>query len=196
MAITTKQTGNAVTITMDGEHFEILKRVADALNTLAWDTAHDNTPETVCREWVAWMIHDDFDPPSQFAAGVVDSIYTHADGDAELDAARKADVQRAFEEAGLLPREGGMSEAGAVETGEEDTSPEPKQRLAELREGFVEEGKLAPSTPGGLEVGENGTVGVPLYLPLFLVRRIEHRAEKWGVDFETAAVRMLGEVTA
>lgn len=118
MAIITKQTGNAVTITMDGEHFEIMKRLADALNTLAWDPAHDNTPESVCREWVAWMIHDDFDPPSQFAEGVVDSIYTHADGDAELDAARKADVQRAFENAGLLPRKGRDGEAGDVETGE------------------------------------------------------------------------------
>lgn len=117
MAIITKQTGKTVAITMDGEHFEIMKRLADALNTITWDPAHDNTPETVCREWVAWMIHDDFDPPSQLAGGIVDSIYTHADGDAELDTARKAEVQRAFEDAGLLPRKGRGGEAGTAETG-------------------------------------------------------------------------------
>ena len=115
MAITTKQNGNAVTVTLDGEQFEILQRVADALNTLAWEPARDNTPESVCREWVAWMIHDEFDPPSQFVSGIVDSIETHADGTAELDAARTEEVRRAFEDAGLLERlESGNGEAVKV----------------------------------------------------------------------------------
>lgn len=107
MAITAKQHGNAVTITIDGEQFEILKRVADALNTLTWkeQANNDNTPESVCREWIVWMIHDDFDPPSQFVGGIVDSIETHAHGDAELEKARTAEVQHVFEEAGLLGKE-------------------------------------------------------------------------------------------
>lgn len=104
MAIATKQHGNTVTVTLDGEHFETLQRVADALNTLAWETARDNTPETVCREWVAWPLHDMFDPPREFAAGVADSIDTHANGDAELEKARLEEVQRAFEDAGLLEK--------------------------------------------------------------------------------------------
>ena len=117
MTIRTKQNGDAVSVTLDGDHFEILKRVADALNGIAWEPAHDNTPETVCREWVAWMIHDELATPGQFAAGVADSIDTHANGNEELDAARKAEVCRAFEDAGLLPRAEGVGEAGAVEGG-------------------------------------------------------------------------------
>lgn len=105
MAITTKQHGDAVTITLDGKQFEILERVANALNTLAWEgQVNDNTPESVCLEWVGWMIHDDFDPPSQFVGGIVDSIDTRNGGDEELDKTRREEVRRAFEDAGLLER--------------------------------------------------------------------------------------------
>lgn len=105
MGIATKQNGRVVTITLDGEQFKILERVADALNTLSWEgQENDNTPESVCREWVGWMIHDDFDPPSQFVGGIVDSIDTRNGGDEELDKTRREEVRRAFVDAGLLER--------------------------------------------------------------------------------------------
>lgn len=109
MAITTKQHGNAVTITFDGKEFEVLQRIADALRLLSW-AGGDDTPESVCREFVAWGLRDEFDPPSQLADGIVCGIDLQAKGDAELEAARTEEVRRVLEEAGLFAKE---AEVGA-----------------------------------------------------------------------------------
>ncbi len=101
MAITTKQHGNAVTITIDGEQFETLQRIADALRKLDW-CGGDDTPETVCREFVTWGLYDEFDPPRELAAAILDCSDYKANGDAELEKARMEEMRRVFEDAGLL----------------------------------------------------------------------------------------------
>lgn len=120
MAIKTKQHGNAVTITLDGEQYVILQRVADALNKLTWpEDAHDNTAESVCREFIVWEMWDLYFAPGQLAEGIVESIDTHESVDEKLEAARREEVRRVFADAGLL--EGGAGEAVAVEVGEKVT---------------------------------------------------------------------------
>lgn len=101
MAITTKQHGNAVTITLDGEQFETLQRAADALRKLDW-CGGDDTPETVCREFVAWGLWEEFDHPLALADTILDCIDYKANGDAELEKARMDEMRRVFEDAGLL----------------------------------------------------------------------------------------------
>jgi len=101
MAITTKQHGNEVRITLNGAHFALLQRVADAMNGTTWGEP-DNDPESVAREFLAWDLRDELDTPGQFASGIVYAIDTHAGNDAELEKARQDELMRVFEGAGLL----------------------------------------------------------------------------------------------
>ena len=95
-----KTTPKRITLTIDGERYAALERVAEALNGIPW-CCSDNTAESVFREWV-WPFADDPTRNPREWCGLVEGSFDtgYADGTPE-DRARIAEVRAAFEAAGL-----------------------------------------------------------------------------------------------
>lgn len=94
------ETPKRITLTIDGERYAVLERVAEALNGIPW-CANDNTPESVFREWVWPFADGPMRDPRELCGLVEESFDTgYAEGTPE-ETARLADVRAAFEAAGL-----------------------------------------------------------------------------------------------
>ena len=68
-----------ITLVIDGEWYQNLKRVADTMNTVSW--CDDNTAESVFEEFVfPWML-DFLRSPKELAGSILDGIATGEDGE-------------------------------------------------------------------------------------------------------------------
>ena len=95
-----KATAKRITLTVDGERYAALERVAEALNGIPW-CDKDNTPESVFHEWVWPFADGPMRDPRELCELVEGDFDTgHAPG-TPADRARLADVRAAFKAAGL-----------------------------------------------------------------------------------------------
>ena len=90
----------SITITIDGERYALLERVAEALNGIPW-CEHDNTPESVFYEWVWPFADGPMRDPRELCMLVVESFDTGYAPDTPADRARLAEVRAALVAAGL-----------------------------------------------------------------------------------------------
>jgi len=89
-----------ITLTIDGERYAALERVAEALNGIPW-CDKDNTPESVFREWVWPFADGPMRDPRELCELVEGSFDTgHAPG-TPADRTRLAEVRAAFVAHGL-----------------------------------------------------------------------------------------------
>ena len=102
-AAQSKTTPKRITLTIDGERYAVLERVAEALNGIPW-CENDNTPESVFREWVWPFADGPMCYPRELCGLVEESFDTgYAEGTPE-EMARLADVRAAFKAAGLYSK--------------------------------------------------------------------------------------------
>ena len=86
---------NKITLVIDGEWYQNLKRVADAMNTVSW-CENDNTPESVFCEFVKWDFGELLGSLRNIGECVAANIDTgFEDGTAE-HGARIAELRAAF----------------------------------------------------------------------------------------------------
>jgi hypothetical protein len=99
-AAQSKTTPKRITLTIDGERYAVLERVAEALNGIPW-CENDNTPESVFREWVWPFADGPMRDPRELCGLVEGSFETGFPDGTPEDMARLAEVRAAFEAAGL-----------------------------------------------------------------------------------------------
>jgi len=106
-----------ISVTIDGDQYEQLARVAEAMNRATW-TAPDNTALSVFENFVFPWMGDEFEEPEEMCAGVLEAIATSDDGltsaPAPLHQERIAALRAAFVEAGLM--RGGLKQRPTPET--------------------------------------------------------------------------------
>ena len=87
-----------ITLTIEGEHYDTLERIAQAMNTVSWCT-NKNTPETVFDAFV-WPIAEDLlDSPAELRDMILDGISTGDDyrrTPGPVHDARIAELDKAF----------------------------------------------------------------------------------------------------
>ena len=87
---------NKITLVIDGEWYENLKRVADAMNTVSWCYT-DNTPETVFKEFVEYALEYVLGSVRELCSQVSDAIDTGYEGkDETKHNARLSELRAAF----------------------------------------------------------------------------------------------------
>ena len=85
-----------ITLVIDGEWYQNLKRVADTMNTVSWCDG-DNTPETVFDEFVKWEIDYTLGSVRELCSQVAEAIDTGYEGkDDTKHYARLAELRAAF----------------------------------------------------------------------------------------------------
>lgn len=95
-----KTTPKRITLTVDGERYALLERVAEALNGIPW-CDKDNTPESVFHGWVWPFADGPMRDPRELCGLVEGSFETGFPDGTPEGMARLADVREAFEAAGL-----------------------------------------------------------------------------------------------
>lgn len=102
---TFKTNGKSLVVTIDGEEYANLERVAEAMNRTSW-ADDDNTAESVFRSFV-WL-QEELDSPELVAENILAGIATDKEnlGSAPepLHSQRIAELQKSFEDAGILQR--------------------------------------------------------------------------------------------
>ena len=84
-----------ITLVIDGEWYQNLKRVADTMNTVSW--CHGNTPETVFKEFVLWSLDCTLGSVMELCTLIESSIDTGFEGKNEKKhRARLAELRAAF----------------------------------------------------------------------------------------------------
>lgn len=99
-----KTAERTITLTISGERYDALERVAKAMNTVSWCDS-DNTPETVFEGFVGSWVEGMLDSPSDLCDTVLSGIATGDDGrgaPAPLHTARLDELRDAFARAGIF----------------------------------------------------------------------------------------------
>lgn len=102
-AVTFEDHGDKLTITVTGEVYANLRRVADAMNKVSW-TDDDNTPDSVCEFWIGGLLRRVGDSPdvgscnvTDLTTDIQDGIDTGAVDGSETDKARRRELEAAFD---------------------------------------------------------------------------------------------------
>ena len=99
-AAQTNATPKRITLTIDGERYAALERVAEALNGIPW-CDNDNTPESVFFGWLWPFADGPMRDTRELCETVEGSFDTGYDPETPEDKARLAEVRAAFKAAGL-----------------------------------------------------------------------------------------------
>ena len=103
---TIKTNGKSLVVTIDGEQYANLERVADALNRVSWGDG-GNTAESIFAAFV-WSGEELLTSPGLVAGNILAGIATDNENMTEapepLHSQRIAELKKAFEDAGILWR--------------------------------------------------------------------------------------------
>lgn len=107
MDTTYHDNGEAVTITISGNAYANLRKIADAMNAASW-TDNDHTPSWAVRYWIGDLIDSlgearktcDYANVTELVEDIVNNIDTKAEGDE--DRARRDELRAAFDAAGVF----------------------------------------------------------------------------------------------
>ncbi len=93
--------GRTITVTISGERYDLLERIANAMNSVSWCSS-DNTPESVLAGFALPYTASLLDSPRELCDTILDGIGTSDDwtGDAPepIRSARLDELRRAFAE--------------------------------------------------------------------------------------------------
>lgn len=73
-----KTAERTITLTIDGSRYDLLERVANAMNSVSWCSG--NTPESVFDEFVSPLAEDMLDSPSDLCDFILSGIATGDEG--------------------------------------------------------------------------------------------------------------------
>lgn len=107
-----EERGQVITATIDGKQYQLLSRVAEAMNRATW-TGNDNTALSVFKNFVFPWIGDDFQEPCLLCEEILGGVATGENGTdapAPLHRARLEELRAAFEAAGLLSTDAACGE--------------------------------------------------------------------------------------
>jgi hypothetical protein len=100
-----EDTGSALVVTIDGDAYQNIRRVVDALNSASW-TDGDNTPALLFENWILDLVEDVLHDPAHLAEDILDSVATDDEvataAPEPVHSQRIADLRAAFVAAGIL----------------------------------------------------------------------------------------------
>lgn len=101
-----EDTGRALVVTIDGQEYDNIRRVVDALNAADWTGDADMTPARLLKVWILDLADEDLHDPAHLAETILDGVATDDEGltaaPEPLHSQRIAALRASFVRAGIL----------------------------------------------------------------------------------------------